>query len=58
MRRLLALTVLAVLGFATAACNPCAAAVAVHHERCGDGDTESCEWLSQHDTGIVGVCAP
>jgi hypothetical protein len=53
MRIALALVVLLI-----AACDPCAAAVAVHHERCGDGDAESCEWLSQHDTGIVGVCAP
>lgn len=51
---LLALVSLQVVG----GCSPCAAAVEVHKQQCQGGDVESCEWLSQHDTGIVGVCAP
>jgi hypothetical protein len=58
MRRPLALAVLVVSAVATVACDPCAAAMAVHTQRCDNGDESSCAWRDEHidDNGTVLAC--
>lgn len=46
MPRIIALALAAVTGLALAACDPCAAALEIHLDRCASGESaESCLWV-------------
>lgn len=55
MKRTLIAALLIACGLVSG-CDVCEAAAQVHAQRCGDGDSASCEWMLEHIEPTTGVC--